>query len=418
MLREQDMVKGPEGVALPSNEVVAVSPVMARMLPPLSVEAIADAATFAAMRAEWNALVEASDAGVFNSWDWVYPWFRRIGADRELRILAALDVDGRLVGVMPLCLESRRVGGRSVRRISFLGESHVGSDYLDVVALRGQEEAIARSFATYLRDTCAGWDVIDLLDFDEQSITVKVFSEVFGTKYQVKVTDRYLCPYEKLQASEPFDAFLKRTARRDNFLRRKKWLEKQPGYRIEKTVVPAALARAMTEFFRLHSARWAEDGGSQGIKGPSVEAFHRDATHLLAEQGKLRLYTMWLEGKAVASVYGIIDRGTFSYFQSGADPELRNKSVGLVLIGETFRDAIESGCHTYDFLRGTETYKSDWVTLQRKTVAVRIHAAKGAGAWMSTHEEFARKTRELAKRMMPTNLVEKVRRLRRQKAQI
>ncbi|MFL5319440.1 MAG: GNAT family N-acetyltransferase, partial [Myxococcaceae bacterium] len=318
--------------------VPAVAQVPARERQWLSVSSVRDGAAFAAMRTEWTELLEQSDAGTFNHWEWVYPWFRRIGPDRELRILTARDRAGKLIGLMPLCVEQRRVAGRRVRRLSFLAEDHVGSDYLDVVARRGHEEDVARAFAVYLRDTVTGWDVIDLVDFENGSTTVKVFSEVFGADFQVRVSDRYLCPCEHFKPGENFDQFLRRTARRDNYLRRKKWLEKQEGYRIEKTTVPADLARPMTEFFRLHSARWMGDGGSQGIKGPSVEAFHRDATHLFAEQGKLRLYTMWVGGKAVASVYGIIDRGVFSYFQSGYDPEWRNKSVGLVLVGETFRD--------------------------------------------------------------------------------
>ena len=116
----------------------------------------------------------------------------------------------------------------------------------------------------------------------------------------VERSERYVCPYEPFQAGEDFETFLKRTARRDNYLRRRKWLEKQEGYRIERSVKPAELARPMAEFFRLHALRWEGDGGSQGIKGPGVESFHREAVELLAERGVLRLYTMWLGETAVA----------------------------------------------------------------------------------------------------------------------
>jgi CelD/BcsL family acetyltransferase involved in cellulose biosynthesis len=227
-----------------------------------------------------------------------------------------------------------------------------------------------------------------------------------------------VCPYDTLDPKEPFDAFLKRTGRRDNFLRRRKWLEKQEGYRIERTEAPGELAAPLTDFFRLHSARWASDGGSQGIKGSGVEAFHRDATQLLAERGRLRMYTMKVGGRAVASVYGIIHRDTFVYFQSGYDPEWRNRSVGLVLVGETFRDALASGLTEYDFLRGTETYKSDWVTKQRRTVSVRVHGGTWAGRWFTRSEELAREVRNGAKAVMPDTLVEKVRRLRRRRAAV
>ncbi|MBF5041093.1 GNAT family N-acetyltransferase [Aggregicoccus sp. 17bor-14] len=381
------------------------------------VTSVRSGADFAALRGEWDALLDASDAGPFNAWEWLYPWYRRIAMDRQPFVLVARDRRGSLAGLMPLALETRKVLGRSVRRLAFLGETHVGSDYLDVVARRGEEEPVTRAFISQLRELRAEWDVLDLLDLREGSLTVKLLQEAFGADV-VRVSERYVCPFETLDPKEPFDAFLKRTGRRDNYLRRRKWLEKQEGYRIEKTESPGALAAPMTDFFRLHAMRWAGDGGSQGIKGAGVEAFHRDATGLLAERGRLRMYTMKVGGQAVASVYGILHRGSFIYFQSGYDPAWRNKSVGLVLVGETFKDAFAAGMTEYDFLRGTETYKSDWTSQQRRTVAVRVHAAKGAGAWFTRHEEAARTARNAVKRVLPENLVERVRRFRRKLAAV
>jgi CelD/BcsL family acetyltransferase involved in cellulose biosynthesis len=383
----------------------------------LRVEIVHELSALARMRSEWDALLDASDAGPFNAWEWLYPWCRRIAPERRPLILTARDRTGRLVGLMPLGFELRHVLGRQVGRLSFLGETHIGSDYLDVVARRGMEEAVTRAFAHGLREMHGGWDVLDLTDLREDSLTVKVLRETFP-EMDVRVTERYVCPYESFTPGEAFDAFLKRTGRRDNYLRRRKWLEKQEGYRIERTEAPGALAGPMTDFFRLHSARWAVDGGSQGIKGKGVESFHRDATQFLAERGRLRLYTMKVGGQAVASVYGILHRDTFIYFQSGYDPAWRNRSVGLVLVGETFKDAIESGLTEYDFLRGTETYKSDWTTKQRRTVAVRVHSFQGAGRWFTREEELARDARELLKRVLPTTTVERIRRLRRRQAAV
>ena len=383
----------------------------------LRVEIVHELSALARLRSEWDALLDASNAGPFNAWEWIYPWCRRIEPGRRPLILTARDRSGTLVGLMPLGFELRHALGRQVGRLSFLGETYVGSDYLDVVARRGMEEPVTRAFASGLREMHGGWDVLDLVDLPEDSLTLKVLRETFP-ELQARVTDRYVCPYESFTPGEPFDAFLKRTGRRDNYLRRRKWLEKQEGYRIERTEKPGALAGPLTDFFRLHEARWAADGGSQGIHGKSIEAFHRDATQLLAERGQLRFYTMKVGGRAVASVYGILYRDTFIYYQSGYDPEWRNRSVGLVLVGETFKDAIEAGFKEYDFLRGTETYKSDWTTKQRRTVAVRIHATYGAGAWFTRHEELTHNAREAVKRLLPADAVERIRRLRRRRAAV
>ncbi|RKH65568.1 GNAT family N-acetyltransferase [Corallococcus aberystwythensis] len=397
MIREDELTSGP------------------RLSPRLDVAAVGSASQLAGMRAEWNALLDASNAGPFNAWEWLYPWCRRISPDVRPLVLTARDRLGTLVGLLPLGLEHRWVNGVRVRRLGFLGETHVGSDYLDVVARKGREAEAARAFFNVLQGLRDEWDVLDLTDLREGSTTLGVAREVFG---DVRVSERYVCPYETLVPGEPFDAFLKRTGRRDNYLRRRKWLEKQDGYRIERTDAPGQLAGPMTDFFRLHALRWSSDGGSQGIKGAGVEAFHRDATQWLAERGRLRMYTMKVGGQAVASVYGILHGQTFVYFQSGYDPAWRNRSVGLVLVGETFKDAIEMGLTEYDFLRGTETYKSDWVTKQRQTVSLRAHGAGLAGEWFTRTEEWARQTRNAVKGVLSDELVEKVRRFRRRKAAV
>ncbi len=377
----------------------------------VKVDEVRDAASFAALREEWDRLLEISDAGIFNAWGWLYPWYRRLAGSTELRILTARDRDGRLVGLFPLRLETRRVLGRKVRRLSFLGERRVGSDYLDLIAARGYEGPVARALATALRDGAGGWDVLDLLDLDDASTTPAILREVFR-ELNVRRSARMVCPWERFEQGETFDAFLKRTRRRDNFLRRRKWLEKQAGYRVEITTRPEELARPLAEFFRLHALRWDLEGGSSGITGPEVEAFHRDATWALAEGGKLRLYTMWLGEKAVASVYGIVHGDTFSYYQAGYDPEFRDKSVGLVLVGATFEDALKRGLREYDFLRGPETYKSDWVAKTRTTVAVRVVPSIGPGAWMDAVDQGARDVRGVLKRVLPVTALERLRRLR------
>lgn len=383
------------------------------------VDCVGDARGFAALRPEWDALLEGSDAAVFNAWGWLYPWWQRIGADREPWIFTARDEGDALVGLLPLGLEVRSVAGVRVRRLAFLGETHVGSDYLGLVAPQGHERALARTFAEALLASRAGWDVLDLTDLRDDSPLIAALMEVFAAEGFLCIgRPRYTCPCQTFTPRESFEAFLQRTGRRENYGRRRRWLERQPGFRIERSEAPGDLARALAEFQQLHAARWAEDGGSQGIKGPSVEAFHRDATQWLAETGKTRLYTLRLGERPLASVYGLVHGGEFLYFQSGMDPEWRSKSVGLVLVGETFRDSLAAGLRGYDFLRGTEPYKAEWTQSARHTVSLRIHARGGPGAWLSRVEQAAATARGIVKTLLPGGAVERLRRFRRRRAAI
>jgi CelD/BcsL family acetyltransferase involved in cellulose biosynthesis len=380
----------------------------------LKVEWISDSIQFAAMRPEWSELLACSNAGVFCSWEWLYPWFWRLGSGRQLELLAARDESGQLIGLMPLCLERRTFFGRALRRLSFLGDERVGSEYLDVIARSGCEQWIAAEFAAAIRDR-PDWDLLDLRDLREGSATLASFREALASNdFKVRVYDRCVCPYEEFRSREGFDAFLRRTARRDNYLRRRRWLEAQPGFQVDREGDPARLSLPLAELFRLHSLRWA--GDSDGIAGSDVEGFHREAAVLLAECGRIRLYTLKVAGRALASVYAIVHRSKFIFYQSGFDPGWANRSVGLVLLAETFRDCIESGFGEYDFLRGTEPYKLDWTSLRRRTVALRAFRKGGIGEWLERRERASAVLRGLAKDLLPERWVEGLRSWRRRRA--
>lgn len=366
------------------------------------------------MRAEWDRLLDESDASIFNSWEWLYPWYTHLGMDRRPYLISARDERGALVGLMPLCLQQRRAFGRKLRRLSFLGETEVGSDYMDVIAHHGCKVNVTRTLVQALRDNQKDWDVLDLLDMDSQSPTLDILRELFPPdRYVLETTEGLVCPYETFQPDDTFDTFVRGVKHHETYIRRRKWLQKQPGYDLELATAPDQLDAALSDFFHLHAQRWRGDGGSDGITGPHVEAFHRDATRLLAERGQLCLYTMKVDGKPVASAYCILHRRKFIYYQSGRDPEWHNKSVGLALLGETFRHAFELGMREFDFLRGAEGYKSDWTTQERRLLSVRIYPKGGKGAWLTSQEHAAQSARTLAKRVLPAGIIQRLRQMRR-----
>ena len=338
MIREDELTSGPQ------------------VAPRLEVAAVGSAPQLAGMRAEWDALLDASDAGPVQRLGVAVPVVPAHRAGRRPLVLTARDRAGHAGGAhaagagAPLGDGPARCGAWR-----FLGETHVGSDYLDVVARAGREEEVARAFVQGLTGLRDEWDVLDLTDLREGSLTLGVLREVFPAR-TVRVTERYVCPYETLVPGEPFDAFLKRTGRRDNYLRRRKWLEKQEGYRIERTEAPGALAGPMTDFFRLHALRWSADGGSQGIKGAGVEAFHRDATQLLAERGPAA--HVHDEGGRPGGGLGVRHPPPATRSSTSSPAMTRRGATaawGWCWWARRSRTPSRRASREYDFLRGTET---------------------------------------------------------------
>ncbi len=346
----------------------------------------------------WRALHHADSADVFNSWEWLAPWWRHLGQSQQLFVLLASDHNGTARGLMPLGLATVRLGLQRVRRLGFLGDAQVGSDYLDLIAQPGWRDAVIKAFGATLVRHASDWDIIELLDMDENSSTAVELLEAMGPQYASQVETRLLCPGQTLDPNEPFESFLRRTSRYENYGRRRRWLERQPGFQIDVCRNLEDLERPLEAFFRLHARRWAEDGGSAGISESAHVEFHREAAANLAASGKLWLFTLWLEDKALASVYGIVHDKTFYYYQAGMDPAWRSRSVGMVLIGETFAEAIRSGMERYDFLRGEESYKADWVSGNRQLVGWRLFPRSGRGARAAGLDRRIRYGKRLARR--------------------
>lgn len=354
---------------------------------------------FTALREEWTHLVRESDAGPFLSWAWLYPWWRRVAPLCRPRLLVARDEDGTLAGILPLGESVDRAGGVRVARWGFLGDVWVGSDYLDVIAPRGREDEIAELFTEHLAAKADRFDVLELLDLPEGSrLGARVLERFSPGALRATRTSRYLCPVVRVEGD--FGAYLKVVGRAENLARRKKWLATQPGFAIDRVEEPKGVAAALAEFFRLHALRWEKDGGSQGIHGPKVRAFHRDATALLAQDGMLRLYTLRIGATALASVYGIVLGDKFYYYQSGYDPEWARRSVGLVLLGETLADAFREGRAAFELLRGSEPYKLEWSNAHRRTEAVQIVRRTAGGAARLGTSEGMRAIKAQARRVL------------------
>jgi CelD/BcsL family acetyltransferase involved in cellulose biosynthesis len=126
---------------------------------------------------------------------------------------------------------------------------------------------------------------------------------------------------------------------------------------------------------RLHTQRWEQQGESGVLADPRVLACHREALPLLARAGMLRMLCLRLNGEEIGVLYTVVDpvgravsEGRTQYFYLNAySTEHAELSPGTVMLALAIEQAATEGVQTIDMLRGEESYKTMWHTVQFAT---------------------------------------------------
>jgi CelD/BcsL family acetyltransferase involved in cellulose biosynthesis len=294
----------------------------------------------------WELLGKCRSDSLFLTPAWQRAWADGVAVGEGYQPLAVRR-EGRLVGVAPV----RRVGSE----VRFVADPDL-CDYLDVLALKGQEEGVWGALLDYLAQQ--PWRTLDLTGVPEGSPTLQALASHAGPRdLHVQMERRDVSPWTELPGS--WDDYLGTLSKKDRHELRRKGRRLAQAGEFQHTVVEApgaALDEALNELFRLMRM-------SRGEKALFLteerEGFFRRMAQTMAEHGYLRLFLMHLHGRPVSAVIGFFYGEDFLLYNSGYDPAYASLSVGLLLKAYCVDYSIRQGKRHFDFLRGNEPYKYD-----------------------------------------------------------
>ncbi len=170
---------------------------------------------------------------------------------------------------------------------------------------------------------------------------------------------------------------------RYNFRRGTKELETL-GARVEVFKDPSEIGKRIPELVRLSATRWEAKGKTSSLQQGGVTGFLSEFA-AVAEPSVQLYQIVEREGKTAAMLLVFYNGESVLYYQGGFDPssELARFSPGVVLIGTAVREAIERGVRYFDFLRGDESYKTDWTDEARVTATLQIARGRTGRMWLA-----------------------------------
>lgn len=368
---------------------------------------------FESLREEWKQLFAVAQCSPFLSFDYLSTWYKWFGTNRTPLILKAYR-QNHLIGLLPLCLQEKRVLGLKLKQLVFIGEAQGGADYLDLIAKPEDKIEILSAILDFLKKENY-FDLICLENLASDSATVGFLRDFKQPESKSRLRraaqTTAVCPQIDLFGG--WESVLKQSKRASNFKRRLKQLEKMSGFEFRSITSFVEAGDAFERFYRLHEKRWAKSGGSELSGHPRLVSFQRDLVPKLAQAGLIRFDELWVEGECRASVYGLDDGRAFYYYNSGYDLEWASRSVGLVLIGLSIKNAIERGNFLYDFLRGDETYKFDWSNKQAELVTVKLSRNTLSAAVHENLSSVWLQFKNFSKSALPADVAENVKNWRR-----
>jgi CelD/BcsL family acetyltransferase involved in cellulose biosynthesis len=297
----------------------------------------------------WDALLAASRLrSPFLSWTWQQHWAAVFAAHRRLDVRRVVDAEGGLVAVLPLYEAAPGV-------LELVGGADV-SDYLDLLARAGQEEAAWSALLQSRAGERARWV---LHAVPAGSPTVRLLPALAGScslAATVELEER--CPVVALPSS--WDAYLATlTSKHRHELTRKirRFERDVPDGRVVAVHGADDVAARLGAFLALHRASRV---GKAKFMDERMEVFFRAAIPALAARQGVRLWLLEAAGEPIASFICLEWDDTVGLYNSGFAPARAALSPGLVLLAHVIRDAIARRRRRFDFLRGEERYKLEF----------------------------------------------------------
>jgi len=251
-----------------------------------------------------------------------------------------------------------------------------------MIIASGHEEAAVKSFWQYFRSNRRNWDVMELAGVPERSIALQWLKENCDADGGILRCVQVPCAVARLPKS--WDEYITSLNPRFRTKVRSTLRELERKYTVRFYAIEneSELASGLNILFELHGKRWNLKGLDGVFTGDAKKSFYHKFCSEFLRRGWLAFNFLELDGKAVACQLCFRYKRTQFLLQEGFDPAFASDSVGIALRAMVFRNAIDDGIESYDFLAGIGRHKSQWggqvkgcqnVSIGRKSLTARLY---------------------------------------------
>ena len=306
-------------------------------------ELLVDSEALEQLRPEWDRLA-VECARPCSAPALLLAWWRHVAPAAAQPRVVAVHEGGRLVGLAPFLVEPGRLGRSQAR---FLGTPTMPQRSC-ILASAGYEAAVCAAAASALGRSEPRPAVLILERIDAAATWPATLAASWPAPARARLIRGMRVPGRVLSMEAgSFEAWLdgrSRNFRRE--VRRTAHRVAAAGGRIERAEDPAASARALDAFERLHGARW---GDRSRLWRPETMAMLREAAEELVGPARMRLYTVTGPEGIVATLILFAAGGEVTGWNGGWDPAWAAQRPSTALTHRAVADCFELGDRRLDW---------------------------------------------------------------------
>ncbi len=306
-------------------------------------------AAFAELSAEWDKLAaEGMSDTPFQKLAYQRAWWTHLKPETaSLHTITVRDEGGELLAIGCFYL---------LDNVVYFNGCVEETDYLDLIVREQDAEVAWRAVLDCLDSGEIGtWQALNLCNIPAASPSRDLLKTI-GSERGLSVSEEQIevCPVIDLPDS--FDAYLEELDSKQRREINRKMRRAGAADAITRTVgSDEDIDEATDAFLELLQAStfekrdWLNDGR---------RAVFHDIARAAQADGTLQLMFVSIDNKNAAALFNFDYNGRTWVYNSGLDPAaFSGLSLGVVLTAQSIEQAIASGNHEFDFLRGDEAYK-------------------------------------------------------------
>ncbi|MDP9009198.1 MAG: GNAT family N-acetyltransferase [Pseudomonadota bacterium] len=314
------------------------------------IKIIEDRLAFDALEAPWRDLDAHPEVRPFQQFAWVAAWMRTVGfaAGRRLKVVT-LWQDGRLIGVLPLCVNRFR----GLRILEWIGARV--SDYCGAIVDARTDEDVALRTLWDAVTKSGGFDIARLSHVRTDTRLFDVLSDL--NPWIETLEDAGGVPIVWASGEQWLQ---QQTAGMRDRVKYNARRMRNAGFDARICASPESRARIIDILVAQKRPWLAARGLSSVIDEPGGVEFLQSAVAASAERGELHLSTVENEDRIAACDLAFVRNGVIYSYIASFDPEYRKYSFGRVLTDNLLMWGCDNGLRRLDLLLGAYDYKTEY----------------------------------------------------------